>query len=232
MVSSLISKKAQKLCLLVIILILFNIATSFAVENGRPIDKQFSGIFFRDGLLKVSVEKQKFRDIIGEVAIKAGVEIINDYPYEENVSISFNYLPLEEGLRRILKEKNYAFKYKTDEGNNSKYATSLMKVFIFSKLESDTVTMYRELGNNCESDNTEHTMTINEMQNQIREKLDEILVLQNFPQSNENIEEQYRQAMDDLKKTGIFEKKTEFKDAAGIEEKIKSMLQKIQAKEK
>ncbi len=227
MVSSLYSKKAGRLCLLVALLFLFQMGISIAAEK----DEKLSGIYYKDGLLKVSVERQKFKDIMDEIAEKAEIKIIFDYPGEEEITTSFNYLPLEKGLRLLLKDKNYAFKYQTEEDNALKNSTSLMKVFVISKSGEVTVAKSEGLDNNGYPDNARQTIATNELQDQIRGNLDEVLALYSYPQSGVDVAKQFREAMDEIKeREGIFEEKTEFEGSADIEEQIKEALQVLQGK--
>ena len=213
---SLCYKMARRLCLLVVILFLFQVGESLAVEKKTLQSEKLSGVDFKDGLLKVSVENQRFKEVMDDVAKKAGIKILIYYPVDEKLSVSFDYIPLEKGLRRLLREKNYAFTYQSGEGDVSKSSAGLMKVFVFSKLEGLGV--------------DRQAMDMDEIQNQIREKLDEALVLQNLPQRGVDIEKQFRQAMDEIKKTGIFAERTEFEGGTDIEEQIKKALQVIQGK--
>jgi hypothetical protein len=192
-----------------------------AVEKYTTKNEKFSVVDFKDGLLKVSVEKQKFKDIMDEIAEKAEIKIIFNYSGDEEITTNFDYLPLEKGLRQLLREKNYAFKYQTGEGNDSKNPTSLMKVYVFSKSDEAIVTKYKGFDRNGYPDNTRRTIPINELQNQIREKLDEALALHNFP----DIKKQFREAMDKIKETGIYKEETAFEGVADVEEKIKEALQ-------
>ena len=120
MLPYLYSKKAIRLCPLVVLLFLFQMGMSMAVEKYTTKNENFSFVDFKDGLLKVSVERQKFKDIMGEIAKKAEIEIVFNYSGDEEITINFDYLPLEKGLRQLLREKNYAFKYQAGEDNDSK----------------------------------------------------------------------------------------------------------------
>ncbi len=173
-----------------------------------------SDVVFKDGLLKVSVENQSFKEVVDDVAKKAGIKILTNYPDDEKISISFDYLPLEKGIRRLLKEKNYAFKYHTEEGNELENAASLMEVFVFSRSEGKHLSEFEIL---VQSDASQ-TLDTYELQNQLREKLDAALVQQNIPQNSSDITKQLRDAMDEV----------EIKNIADIEGQIKEALQVIQ----
>ncbi len=225
MVLYLYSKKARGLCLLVALLFLFQMGISIAAER----DEKLSGIYYKDGLLKVSVESQKFKDIMDDIAKKAEIKIIFDYPGEEEITTSFNYLPLEKGLRLLLKDKNYAFKYQTEEDNALKNSTSLMKVFVSSKSEEVTVAITEELGKRGNLGNNRGTMSTNELQDQIKGNLDEILALYSYPQSSVDVAKKFRETIDEIKdRDGIFEEKVELEGRTDIEEQIKEALQVLQ----
>ncbi len=230
MVSYLIYNRASIFCLLVIVLFSFHKGVSSAGEKDTPPGKEFSGVGFKDGLLKVSVRDQSLKKVMEEIAEKAEIKILIKYPGDEELTISFDYLPLEKGLKRLLKDKNYAFKYQTGEGNDSTNSTSLMKVFVLSKSEEETVAKSEGLDKNGYPDNARQVMAMNELQNQIRAKLDEVLVLQNLPQDRVGQREQINKVMEKIRETGILKEKTEFEGGADIEKQIKEALQVIQGK--
>lgn len=215
---SLCYKMARRLCLLVVVLFLFQIGASLAVEKDTPQGEKFSGVDFKDGLLKVSVEKQSFKEVMDKVAKKAGIKILIDNPVDEDLTTSFDYLPLEDGLRRLLRGKNYAFEFQSGEGDVSKRSSSLMKVFAFPKLEG--------LGKDVLPDNALQTVTMNEIQNQVREKMDGVLALQNFSQNDVDLRKRISGAMEKTKE--INEIMQGFPhDKEVIMEKIKKAMEKI-----
>ncbi len=162
--------KRLRLLILVVLLSLFQMGISLAVDNDIPNDKKFPGVDFKNGLLKVSIEKQKFKDIMDEIAKKAEIKILISGSADEELTTSFDYLPLDKGLRLLLKDKNYVFKYRPEENDKNKNSSSLINVFVLPKSEG------------LHGDDLQ-AMNMNEMKSQIREKLDG-LALQNFSQND------------------------------------------------
>jgi hypothetical protein len=107
-------------------------SVSSAGEKGTLPAKDFSGIDFRDGLLRVSVENQKFQKVMDEVAQKAGIEIVINHTADEDLTINFDYLPLEKGLKKLLRGRNYVFVYFSKEASQ---AARVQQVLVFPKSE-------------------------------------------------------------------------------------------------
>ncbi len=226
MVSALCFRKAGGFYLLVTLLFLYQIGVSLAAEKEVLHGEKPSGIDFKNGLLKVSIEKQEFKEIMDEVARETGIIIIMDHPYDEVISVSFDYLPLEKGLRRLLREKDYAFIYQSGEGDVLKKPSNQMKVFIFSKAEGKTVAGSGGLYNDGLPDTAHQKLTMDGIQNQIMNKLDNLLVLNDSPQSRVDQRKQIDKVMVTLKELGLYKEKIE----GGVDplEKIKEALQGVQ----
>ena len=74
-----------------------------AGEKDTPRGEDFSGIHFRAGRLRVSVENRKFQKVMDEVAKKTGIRIVFNGITDEDLTIHFDYLPLEKGLKKHYK---------------------------------------------------------------------------------------------------------------------------------
>jgi len=224
-------RRPKRLRLLILVVLWFSFQTevSLAVDYNIPNDKKFSGVDFKNGLLRVSVEKQEFKEIMGKVAKEAGIKIFIDHPYNEKISIRFDYLPLEKGLRQLLGEKNYAFMYKSGESDTTKSTSGLMNVFVFSKPEDETVTESGGLEKYGFSNNVLRKMTMNEIQNLVMDKLKGALALQSSLQDRTNQRKQINVVMENLKELGLYSEKIE--DGVSPIEKIKEALHGIQGME-
>jgi hypothetical protein len=135
--------------LLVLVLFSLQMGVSSGGEKVTPPAKDFSGIDFRDGLLRVSVENQKFREVMHEVAQKTGIRIVINDPADEDLTIDFDYLPLEKGLRQLLRGRNYVFIYRS--GGSIDFMQSsdrLAKVLIFPKSGGWTMAGLGEMAEN------------------------------------------------------------------------------------
>ena len=97
------------------------------------------GIEFNNDLLKVSVENQKFINVMEVVAQKTGIKIVIFDPIDEDVTIDFDYLPLKKGLQRLLRDRNYVLVYRLDKYSQ---ITKVMKVFVF--LEGEDTLLFEK----------------------------------------------------------------------------------------
>lgn len=101
-------------------------AASKKPDSGKPTEpgntaesaKQIfgSGVVFKEGRLSVSVHKSSLEWVLEEISRKGGVAIMRaEGVGEERISIQFQNLPLDEGLRRILKDHDAFFFYGVEE---------------------------------------------------------------------------------------------------------------------
>ncbi|KHE92067.1 MAG: hypothetical protein SCABRO_02189 [Candidatus Scalindua brodae] len=135
------ARKVRLLYLIIASLFCLRIGFSSASPGIEPEaleSDKFSGIDFKNGLLKVSVEKQNFNEILYNVAEKAGIKMILYCPADKKLTAGFDYLPLEKGLRLLLEDYNFVFKYHSGEDDLSKSTSHLAKVFVISRLKDPT----------------------------------------------------------------------------------------------
>jgi hypothetical protein len=186
--------------LLALCLLCLLIGFSSAGEKDTSPDKRFSGVHFRDGHLRVSVENQKFQEVMHEVGKKAGIRIVINDTTDKDLTIDFDYLPLEKGLKRLLREKNYVFIYHSMGGADLTQSFRLVKVLTFPKSGGWTVTGLREIAEKRSADSAEQTVAMKEMLNPDREMLDEFL--KHFSQKGINLEAQIHSALEKLRIEG------------------------------
>lgn len=96
-------------------------------HSGATASTNLSGVAFHPNrnLLKVSVKQKRFSHVMAEIAAKSGVEIViygSDYA---DLTVNFDYVPLEEGLRYLLKGKNYLM-FRSDDSSRA------LKVWVLS----------------------------------------------------------------------------------------------------
>ena len=130
----------QLLWFFVAVLFLSQTGATFAAENGVTQDEEFSDVDFKDGLLRVSVEKQSFKEVMAIVARKTGIEVLIENPTDDELTMSFDYLPLEKGLKKLLRGMNYAFK----RSWGGKSSGRLTNVMVFGRMEGVAVAMVEE----------------------------------------------------------------------------------------
>ncbi len=213
MVSFLTHKKALIFCLmLVLVMFLFYTGVSLAGEKDASTSKEFSGVDFKNGQLKVSVDKQSFKKVMSEIAKKSEIQILIYFAAEEELTVDFDYLPLEKGLRKLLKGKNYAFCCSREDQQSGR----ITSVMVFNRKEGVSVAMNDEV------------MTLDQQQG-----LDEILLEHSFG----NLKKQIEVAMENVKRMDVHEEVAKFKNAfsqGGVEsdfieiEMISAALEKIQ----
>ncbi len=193
MLSSLCTIKARGVYILVALFFLFHISISLGAEKDTTKIEKFSGVSFENNLLKVSVKKQSFKEVMDDVAKKSGIKICINCPEEEELTVSFGYLPLEKGIRLLLKDRNYAFKYRPGEVDDIKNSSSLINVFVFPKSEESHIDELQ-------------AMNTNETQNKIMERFNEALATQGIPKSGILQENQIEEVLMKIKEMGNFGK--------------------------
>ncbi|GAX59662.1 cyclopropane fatty acid synthase and related methyltransferases [Candidatus Scalindua japonica] len=198
MVSILTHKKVLTFCLILMsVNFSFHTGVSFSGEKDTSADLKFSGVDFKNGLLKVSVDKQSFKKVMNEIAKKADIQILIYFAAEEELTIGFDYLPLEKGLKRLLRGKNYAF-CRSREDQQPDRLTSVM---VFNREEGVSVVIKDEI------------MTLDQQQS-----LDEIL--QKHFLNGGNPSKQFDEALEKVIKMDIHKEVTDFKNAlyqSGVE---------------
>ncbi len=108
--------KSQIFWFLTFIVFMFQSGISSSdAEKYKIYENGLSVVDFKNGLLRISVEKQKFWKVIDEVAEKTGIRIIANTSSDEDLTINFDYLPLEDGLKYLFRGKNHIFIYSGED---------------------------------------------------------------------------------------------------------------------
>jgi hypothetical protein len=69
-------------------------------------------VSFKDGLLSVNLKETSLLDVARNIEKQSGVWFRGDEAlFQEKISVAFNDLPLEEGLKRILANLNYSLMF-------------------------------------------------------------------------------------------------------------------------
>ena len=108
------------------------IGLCLAAESKATLKADFSGIEFKNGLLRVSVANAKLQKVMDAVAKKVGIRVMITDRIDEDLTVHFDYLPLERGLQRLLKGRNYVFSYTSDKADRP---VALSEVLVFSRLQ-------------------------------------------------------------------------------------------------
>jgi len=221
-------KKARIFWLLALILFCLQTGVSSGGEKDTPRGDGFSGIHFRNGRLRVSVETQKFQRVMDEVAQKAGIRIVIDKSADEDVTMDFDYLPLEKGLKKLLRGKNYVFIYRSGEGVDFMQSSDrLTKVLVFPKSGGWTMAGLGEIAEKRSADRAKQTSDMKEMLNPTQERLDE--VLQGFSQNGMDLRKQFYDALEKIREMDGFKKIIKLEDDGfqGFSESRTDTLEKI-----
>jgi hypothetical protein len=100
-------------------------------HSGATASTNLSGVAFHPNrnLLKVSVKQKRFSHVMAEVAAKSGAEIVIYGSDHADLTVNFDYMPLEEGLRYLLKGKDYLIFRPND-------SSGALKVWILSTVRA------------------------------------------------------------------------------------------------
>lgn len=79
--------------------------------NNQPNLQRNMKIVFEEGVLSVSLKEADLKEVLKEISRQSNVEITFNEPIKEKVTLEFANLPLERGLRRLLKNQNYFFTF-------------------------------------------------------------------------------------------------------------------------
>jgi hypothetical protein len=176
---------------LAIVIFSFQLGVSSAEENTAPLQGDFSGIDFQNGLLKISVENREFQKILDEVAKKTGIQIVLNASVDKRLTINFDYLPLDKALRRIVRGSNCVFIYRSE---GSRQHTRLFKVLIFPKSSEG---MKIVLGGSTKKVLTDQAMAMEDMTELEQKMLEEIL--RNLPPDAGDLKIEFHEALKNMK---------------------------------
>jgi hypothetical protein len=96
---------------------------------------------YNRGLLTLSVENVNLKHVLTAVAEETGISVWYPKDLEKPITNDFNYLPLKQGFRRILRGMNYALIYSPSK--QKKRGEVLSSVFVLSKQGSRSRQTYR-----------------------------------------------------------------------------------------
>jgi hypothetical protein len=178
-------------------LLSFFAGISLAAEKNAQRSENFAGIDYRNGLLRVSVENQKFHKVMDEVSKKTGIKIVINDTTDQELTIDFNYLPLEKGLKRLLKGSNYVLFYQSEESVDFGQSSRLVKVLIFPESGRGSMAGLGELAEDRPADRAKQKGAMKEILNPDLERLKE--VLKHFPQKGVDLEAQDYKALEKIK---------------------------------
>jgi HEAT repeat protein len=117
-------------CLTILLLLITPIPSVSASRDsstpGAPVIIRVS-----NNLLTVKLKDVPLEKALTEIANQAGIQIVSYGPLEGIVSADFTELPLDEGLRRLIRDLDHIFIY--HEGKSRGSEPEVKKVLIYSK---------------------------------------------------------------------------------------------------
>ncbi|MBI3900449.1 MAG: HEAT repeat domain-containing protein [Gammaproteobacteria bacterium] len=70
-----------------------------------------SGVQFGDGVLSVNAKDVALIELLDEIGRRSGLTVVPLVTLAQRVDVTFDRLPLEQGLRQILRHRSFALKY-------------------------------------------------------------------------------------------------------------------------
>jgi predicted RNase H-like nuclease (RuvC/YqgF family) len=98
-------------------------------------------IAYNRGLLSLSADNVNLNDVLTAVASETGITVTSPQGLEKQITTEFNGLPLQQGLRRILKGTNYALIYSTSP--REKGGEVISGIYVLSQQSSRSGTTSR-----------------------------------------------------------------------------------------
>jgi hypothetical protein len=91
-------------------------------------------IVFEEDLLSVSLKDAELKEILKEISRQRNITVSSEGTIKGKVTLKFVKLPLEQGLKRILKNHNYSFSYsKTRNKPEKETRYVLTGIFLLEK---------------------------------------------------------------------------------------------------
>ncbi|MCF6153711.1 MAG: HEAT repeat domain-containing protein [Candidatus Brocadia sp.] len=120
-------------------LLFFTVNIRHALWADVPTGEEIHDIKFSNGQLSVKIKNSPLEKVLKEIMSQSGARIWLNDSIDGTVTVEFQNIPIGEGVRRILKDKNYAFAYalhEVKEGKLSIISASKSKE-IFTKVNDE-----------------------------------------------------------------------------------------------
>jgi len=114
--------------------------------------------------LSVDVQNVSLKLLLGKISRQSGMEVLFDDAAEEKLSMEIGPVPLEQGLKNILRSQNFIFRYNKDENENQ----LLVGVMVLPKGTQDTGRAKRVIA----IDNEAYNRTLSQMSLEQTNKID------------------------------------------------------------
>ncbi len=98
--------------------------------SGGKAPEQRSSVTFKDGRLSINAQNRSLERVVDQITQKAGIAVIlGDGLGKQPINLSFQNLPLDEGLRQILKDYDAFFFY----GVGKEGPASLSAIWVYPR---------------------------------------------------------------------------------------------------
>ncbi len=104
----------------IVYLSVFDISTDQILWANPPTGEESTDIKFSNGELSAKLKNSPLEKVLKEIMSQSGARIWLNDAIDGTVTIEFQSLPIREGVRRILKDKNYAFVYSIHDAKEGK----------------------------------------------------------------------------------------------------------------
>ncbi|MEP9410124.1 MAG: HEAT repeat domain-containing protein [Candidatus Brocadia sp.] len=130
----------------IVSLLIFTAGMMHVLQAGIPSGEEVLDIKFSNGQLSARIKNSPLEKVLKEIMSQSGARIWLSDSMDGIVTVEFQNIPIGEGVRRILKDKNYAFAYaihETKEGKLSIISASKSRE-VFTKVKEETPPPPRE----------------------------------------------------------------------------------------
>lgn len=120
-------------------LLVFSPGTKQVLWADAPAGEETLDIKFNNRQLSVQIKNAPLEKVLKEIMSQSGARIWLNDSVDGTVSIEFQNIPIGEGVRRILKDKNYAFTYSLHDGKEGKLSivSASKSKEIFTKVKEE-----------------------------------------------------------------------------------------------
>ncbi len=121
-ISPSVLKKCLSICLLTIIFLLQNFALNECrlIQAYTPKGEEILEVKLKNGQISVKLKNAPLEKVLKEIMSQSGAKIWLNDSIDTTITIEFQNLPIEEGVRKIIKNKNYAFVFAPNESKDGK----------------------------------------------------------------------------------------------------------------
>lgn len=104
----------------IVSLLVFTAGMMHVLQASIPSGEEVLDIKFSNGQLSARIKNSPLEKVLKEIMSQSGARIWLSDSMEGTVTVEFQNIPIGEGVRRILKDKNYAFAYAIHEAKEGK----------------------------------------------------------------------------------------------------------------